>query len=71
MKLVATRMGFYNGARIRVGESFEFSGEKLPKWAKPEAEARAVIAAEEAKSLVVDTKPLAAQQAARKRASAD
>jgi hypothetical protein len=71
MKLVATRDGFYGGTRIRRGAEFDFYGEKQPKWAKPAAEAKAFIAAEDAKSVVVDTKPQAAAAAARKRAMAD
>lgn len=70
MKLTAIKEGFYGGARIRVGQSFEFKGEKLPKWAKPHADAAKAIAEAKAKEIAAggDTKPKEAQAAAKVKA---
>ena len=65
MKLTARLMGFYKGSRIRPGETFEFSGEKLPKWAFPAGtkDPNPVKQPE-----LGDTKPAAARQAAKVKA---
>lgn len=67
MKLTAIKEGFYGNRRIRVGDSFEFTGEKLPKWAKPHADAIKAIAEAKAKEAASggDTKPKDAQLAAK------
>lgn len=44
---------------------------KPPRWAKPKAEAAAALAESAKKHDVVDTKPLAAAAAAKRRASAE
>lgn len=44
---------------------------KVPKWGKAPSEARAVMAAEESRKQVVDTKPLAAAAAAKRRATSE
>lgn len=65
MKLTARLMGFYKGERIRPGQTFEFEGAKLPKWA--------FLAGTKDPTPVKqpelgDTKPAAAQQAAKAKA---
>lgn len=69
MELVATKVGFYQGQRIRVGQSFTFEGTKAPKWAMPADAAQRVIEEDrrvEAMS-AGDTKPIEAQRAVRKK----
>jgi hypothetical protein len=65
MKLTARLMGFYKGVRIRPGETFEFSGAEAPKWAYP---AGAADPNPVKQPVLGDTKPPAAQQAAKAKA---
>ena len=62
MRLIARTTGFYQGARVRAGESFEFSGGAIPGWASTESQP--VVA----KQISGDTKPRAARAAARRKA---
>jgi hypothetical protein len=64
--LVAKFTAFYEGRRIRPGTEFEFHGKKIPRWA-------AIPGSEDAKvktPRLGDTKPIAAQRAARQKAGA-
>lgn len=65
--LTATSQGFYNGQRVKVGESFVFHGEKAPKWAVADkAIAQATISADQRRAdQGVDTRSLATQQASK------
>lgn len=66
MKLIALATGFYKGNRVKAGQSFEFDGEKAPKWAAREGE---VTIRATGKPVRGDTKPLAAAKAAAKKAA--
>ncbi len=72
MELIAVRDGFYDGARVRRGQAFEFDEKrfKAPRWAKPRAEARVAIEEQDAKERLRggETKPQKAIAAAVKRA---
>ena len=66
MKLTALAIGFYQGNRIKVGQSFEFEGDTLPKWAAPAGD---VVTRVTGKPVRGDTKPPAAAKAAAKKAA--
>jgi hypothetical protein len=59
--LIALRLGFFNGRRVRPGESFEFSGKALPKWAAPKDKVKTLPTGKPV--LMGDTKPKDAQDA--------
>lgn len=65
-KLTAVTVGFYKGNRVKAGQSFDFEGDKLPKWARLAGDAEERPAAKPKRG---DTKPLAAAQAAAKKAT--
>lgn len=67
VELVAVAVGFYGGVRIKVGERFTFTGDNVPKWASPPADAAKAIA-EQKQAVLGDTKPTAARKVAAKRA---
>lgn len=66
MKLIALAIGFYKGNRVKVGQAFEFDGEKPPKWAAREGE---VTVRATGKPVRGDTKPVAAAKAAASKAA--
>lgn len=68
-KLVALKQGFYGGSLIRIGQEFDFSGPKLPKWA---ALKEAVTTRESGRPVRIngDTKPKATQAAVKRKAEA-
>jgi hypothetical protein len=72
MKVVAIKMGFYGGTRIKPGTALDMpvaKGKKLPSWVVPANEAPKAVAPA---PLNGDTKPVgAAAAAAQKRAEAD
>lgn len=63
--VVAVRTGFYENAIRMPGKAFQFTGNKLPKWAVLAKDAPAI---EPPKPLNGDTKPKNAQAAVRKKA---
>jgi hypothetical protein len=67
--ITATASGFYGGQRIRVGQSFEFDGDVLPKWAVADkAVADAKITADKRRiEQGVDTRSLATQKVSKKK----
>jgi hypothetical protein len=67
--LVAVERGFLNGRMVEPGASFEFTGKKLPKWAKPKEEARKALAEKAAKVKAFDTKPAETKSAVQQKAA--
>lgn len=75
VQLVAVDRGFYKGRMVEPNKSFVFDAVdadgkalKLPKWAKPKGEAQALLAARAKKVQAFDTRPAAAQTAAKQKA---
>lgn len=67
MKLTALAIGFYKGNRIKVGQSFEFDGNKPPKWAAPAEDVTLRVTGRPV--IRGDVKPPAAAKAAAKKAA--
>lgn len=65
-KLTALATGFYKGDRIKVGQTFDFEGSKLPKWAAPAGQVTTRVSGKPVRG---DTKPVAAAKAAAKKAA--
>lgn len=66
-ELVAVERAFFQGALVEVGDTVMFTGTKVPRWAKPKAEATAMLA--KSAQPAGDLKPKAAQTAVRKKAA--
>lgn len=69
VQLVAVERGFRDGALIEPGESFVFTGDRMPKWASTAEDAAKRLAAKKQRP-VGDLKPGAAQKAVGKKAAA-
>lgn len=67
--LVAVAHGFYDNRLLNPGDSFEFDGTKVPKWAAAPADAAKQLA-KKGPITSADLKPVAAQAAVRRKASA-
>lgn len=65
-KLTALAIGFYQGSRIKVGQTFEFEGDKPPKWAAPAGQVTLRVTGKPVRG---DIKPPAAAKAAAKKAA--
>ncbi len=57
MKVIASEQGFFRGARIRPGQSFEVPEGTKGKWFAPAAEAKPPADAKPAKPGKVEAKP--------------
>lgn len=68
MRLIAIKRAFYDNRLLERGDSFEFSGDKPPKWAREPAVAGAELKAEPL-PLNGDLKPKAAQAAVKRKAA--
>ena len=68
-RLFANKAGFYEGRYIKAGDEFDFVGPKLPKWATRADDPALLTGKGKAKPLQGDTKPAAAQAAAKSKAS--
>lgn len=68
MKLVAIKRAFYDNRLLDRGDSFEFHGEKVPKWAREPAAAVAELKVEPM-PMNGDTKPKAAAAAVKRKAA--
>lgn len=69
VQLVAVERGFRDGAMVEPGVAFEFTGNRLPKWASTAEDAAKRLAAKKAKP-AGDLKPKAAQSAVKAKAAA-
>lgn len=69
VQLVAVERGFRDGALIEPGESFVFTGDRLPKWASTAEDADKRLKAKVARP-AGDLKPKAAQSAVKAKAAA-
>lgn len=67
VQLVAVERGFRDGAMVEPGVAFEFTGDRLPKWAATAEDAARRLAAKKAKP-AGDLKPKAAQSAVKAKA---
>ena len=69
VQLVAVERGLRDGSLIEPGESFVFSGDKLPRWASTAEDAAKRLKAKVARP-AGDLKPKAAQSAVKAKAAA-
>ena len=69
VQLMAVERGFRDGAMVEPGTAFEFTGDKLPKWAASAEDAAKRLAAKKVKP-AGDLKPKAAQAAVKSKAAA-
>lgn len=69
VQLVAVERGFRDGAMVEPGESFTFTGDRLPRWASTAEDAAKRLAVKKQRP-AGDLKPVAAQKAVGKKAAA-
>ncbi len=69
VQLVAVERGFRDGAMVEPGVAFEFTGNRLPRWASTAEDAAKRLAAKKQRP-AGDLKPKAAQSAVKAKAAA-